>query len=120
MDWKEESSYEDNTHMFDTDGISFVIDNYATCIIWNDRTQFVGNLKVRYCGVETSVGVGTAQYVGTILIILTDSADESNAYDISVAIFDTDYPLNIIGIPYLSDFFGKMIQYQTHMMTVQK
>ena len=67
----------------------------------------MGNIEVQYCGVETSVGVGTAQYVGIIRIILTDGAGESNAYDISGAIYDTDSPLNIIGIPYLSDFFGK-------------
>ena len=30
VDRKEDSPDEDTTHMFDTDGISFLIDNYAT------------------------------------------------------------------------------------------
>ena len=80
--------------MFDTDGIYFVIENYATCIICNNCTQFVGNLEVQSCRVETSVGVGTTEYVGIIHIILT-------------GIYDTDSTLNIIGIPYLGDFFGQ-------------
>jgi hypothetical protein len=29
---------------FDSDGLSFIINNSATCIICNDRMQFVGDL----------------------------------------------------------------------------
>ena len=33
-----------NSFSFDSDGLPFVIDNSATCIICNDRAQFVGHL----------------------------------------------------------------------------
>jgi len=37
-----------------------VIDNSATCIICNDRNQFVGHLERQDCQVETSVGKDVA------------------------------------------------------------
>ena len=43
----------DSSQYFDTDGIPYVIDNLATCIICNDRSQFVGNLRVQKTSVST-------------------------------------------------------------------
>ena len=102
----EVSRWEPLAHTGTMNGISFVIDNSATCIICNDCNQFVGNLKVQSYRVETSVEVGTDQYVGTIRIILTDDAGESNSCEFSGDIYDPYFPFNIIGIPYLGDFFG--------------
>ena len=93
--------------MFDTDYISFVINNSETCIIYNYHTQFVGYIEVQSCPVETSVVVGTAWYVGTTHIILSGDDVESNTYDVSRNIYDPDSPFNIIVIPYLVDFFRK-------------
>ena len=69
---------------FDTNGIPFVIDNSATCIICNNRSQFVGPLERQDCQVETSVGKGRCECI----------------------VYDPSSPFNILGVPYLGDFFG--------------
>ena len=92
---------------FDTDGITFVIDNSANCIICNDRTQFVGELIKQACHVNTAAGISNSQYVGTIRVVLKDDAGASYTYDVPDAIYDPDSPFNIMGIPALGEFFGK-------------
>jgi hypothetical protein len=42
-----------STVTFETDGIPFIVDNSATCIIANDRSLFVGNLTPVQVKVET-------------------------------------------------------------------
>ena len=92
---------------FDTDGITFVIDNSATCIICNDRSQFIGNLRIEDGGVETANGLSTTSWKGTIKITLTDDSGKSFTYHIPDAIYDEHSPYNIIGIPFLGKYFGK-------------
>jgi hypothetical protein len=50
----------------DTDGIPFGINNSPICIICNDRSQFVGNLRAQESSVETSHGTACSNYVVTI------------------------------------------------------
>lgn len=92
---------------FDTDGITWVIDNSATCIICNDRSQFIGHLREEAGGVETANGLSTTSWKGTIRITLTDDAGKSFTYHIPNAIYDKHSPYNIIGIPFLGSYFGK-------------
>ena len=92
---------------FDTDGITFVIDNSATCIICNDRSQFIGNLRRKECGVETANGLSSTSWVGTIRITLMDDSGKNYTYHIPDAIYDKESPFNIIGIPFLGDYFGR-------------
>jgi hypothetical protein len=92
--------------MFDTDGIVFVIDNSATCIICNDRTQFVGDLRLEQCEVETSLGTGRSEFIGTIRLRLTDNAGVTHPYDVPDAIYDPKSPFNILGVPFLGEYFG--------------
>ena len=94
------------TVMFDSDGISFVIDNSATCIICNDRNMFVGKLEVENSVMETANGTSNTSYVGTIRIGLMDDTGQTNQYDIPGAVYNEGSPFNIIGIPFLGDFFG--------------
>ena len=52
---------------FDTDGIPFIIDNSATCIICNEHSLFVGNLQPENYKVETvQATVSQKRYAGTI------------------------------------------------------
>ena len=97
----------DQGELFDTDGIPFVMDNFATCIICNDRTQFIGNLQYQQSEISTSQATGVAEYVGTICLHLTDGAGQTFQYDIPGAVYDPSSPFNICGIPYLGEFFGK-------------
>lgn len=46
-----------DTSTFDSDGVTFVIDNSANCIICNDRTLFVGELTSQRTEVNTSNGI---------------------------------------------------------------
>jgi hypothetical protein len=46
----------DTSQSIDSDGIPFVINNSATCIICNDRSKLVGPLRVQHTSVETTHG----------------------------------------------------------------
>jgi hypothetical protein len=60
---------------FDTDGIPFIIDNLATCIICNVRSLFVGELRAENFAVETVHGSASRKhYAGTICLELVDDA----------------------------------------------
>ena len=96
----------DTSHSFDSDGIPFVIDNSATCIIYNDRSQFVGPLRVQQTSVETTHGTANSSYAGTIAIRLTTDEGEMFEYHVPNAIYDPNSPFNILGIPFLGDYFG--------------
>ena len=70
---------------FGTDGISFIVDNSATCIICNVRSQFVGTLTTEATTTESANGpVVKQRYIGT---------------------YDPKTSFNIIGIPVLERFF---------------
>jgi len=100
-------SRDEHDSFFDTDGITFVIDNSATCIICNDKSQFIGNLREQSCIVETANGGSSTSWVGTIRLTLTDDSGKNYTYHIPNAIYDKHSPFNIIGIPCLGDYFGK-------------
>ena len=96
----------DTSHSFDSDGIPFVIDNSATCIICNDRSQFVGPLRVQHTSIETTHGTANSSYAGTIAIRLKMDEGQTFEYHVPNAIYDPNSPFNILGIPFLGDYFG--------------
>jgi hypothetical protein len=91
---------------WDTDGIYFCIDNCATCIICNERSMFIGDLKPSNSEVLTSNGQNVPATEGTIRIVLDDDDGVSHTYDIPGALYDPESSFNLLGIPYLSKFFG--------------
>ena len=98
--------FSDTSHSFDSDGIPFVINNSATCIICNDRSQFVGPLQVQHISVKTTHGTASSAYAGTIAIRLTTNEGQTFEYHVPIAIYDPNLPFNILGIPFLGDYFG--------------
>ena len=59
---------------WDTDGILFVVDNFATAIISNERRLFHGHLTPTRFTLETADGVSTkTQLVGIFHLVLTDN-----------------------------------------------
>ena len=85
---------------FDTDGISFIINNSATCIICNQRDLFVGRLSSEKVSMTTCEGDTVKQrYIGNMQLILTDDSNVDHSYDIPNCIFDPNSPVNIVGIP---------------------
>jgi hypothetical protein len=92
---------------FDSDGIPFIINNSVTCIISNVRLLFVGNMKPETIHIETVSRDGTGtQYHGRIRLELTDDANIKHTYDMPNAIYDPYTNFNILGIPFLGNFFG--------------
>ena len=66
---------------FDSDGILFIIDNSATCIICNERSLFVGPLRPENYRVETvQATVLQKQYAGTIRLELVDDSNATHVY----------------------------------------
>ncbi len=96
-----------NSFSFDSDGLPFVIDNSATCIICNDRSQFVGHLRAEKSSIETTNGSASAEFVGTISQTLNTDNGEELQYHIPGAIYDPNSPFNILGIPFLGCFLGR-------------
>ncbi len=96
-----------NSFSFDSDGLPFVIDNSVTCIICNDRAQFIGNLRAEKLSVETTHGSASTNYVGTISLTLTTDDGEKLQYHIPDAIYNPNSPFNILGIPFFGRFLGR-------------
>jgi hypothetical protein len=95
-----------STVTFDTDGIPFIVDNSATCIITNERSIFVGNLSSVNVKVDTIEATQTRQrYEGTIRLKLVDDSSVAHSYDIPGAIYDPTSQFNLLGLPKLADFF---------------
>ncbi len=93
-----------STITFDADGISFIVDNSATCIITNKRSLFVGNLTSVNVKVNTIKATQMRQqYEGTIRLELVDDSNVAHTYKIPGAIYDPSS--NLFGIPKLADFF---------------
>eukprot|EP00956_Cyclotella_meneghiniana_P034393 scaffold104389_cov21-Cyclotella_meneghiniana.AAC.1 len=83
---------------WDTDGVFFCVDNCATCIICNDKSLFVGDLKPCTSEVHTSNGQNTPALEGTIRLVLTDDTGDRHQYDIKGALYDPESPFNLLGI----------------------
>jgi hypothetical protein len=92
---------------FESDGIPFIINNLATCIISNVCLLFVGNMKPETIHIETVSRDGTGtRYRGMIRLELTDDANIKHTYDVLNAIYDPYTNFIILGIPFLGNFFG--------------
>ncbi len=92
---------------FDTDGIPFIIDNSATCIICNERSLFLGTLRPENYKVETvQATVSQKRYAGTIRLELVDDSNETHVYEIPEAIYGPNTQFDLIGIPFLAAYFN--------------
>ena len=61
---------------FDTDGISFIIESSATCIICNQRDLFIGRLSSEQVSMTTCEEDTAKQiYLGTMQLILKDESN---------------------------------------------
>ena len=95
-----------STVTFDTDGIPFIIDNFATCIITNEWSLFVCNLTLVNVQVDTTEAMQVRRrYEGTICLKIVDDSNVAHIYDIPGAIYDPSSQFNLLGIPKLADFF---------------
>jgi hypothetical protein len=95
-----------STVTFDTDGIPFIVDNSATCIITNERSLFVRTLTTVNVKVDTIEATQVRQrYEGTIRLELVNDSNVTHSYDIPGAIYDPSSKFNLLGIPKLADFF---------------
>ena len=47
------------------------------------------------------------QYIGMMKIILTSHENKNLSYDIAGFVYDPETTINLIGIPFLRDYFGR-------------
>jgi hypothetical protein len=95
-----------STVTFDTDGIPFIVDNSATCIITSERSLFIGNLVPVQVQVDTIKATQVRRrYEGTLRLELVDDANVNHTYDVPGAIYDPSLKFNLLGIPKLAKFF---------------
>ena len=94
---------------FDTNGIQFIIDNSATGIICNNWSLFKGALWKVYVSVTTCSGTTSKpKYIGTFCCELENNARVRHKYLIPDALFDPNLVYNLIGVPFLGNFFGQL------------
>lgn len=92
---------------FDTDGLSIVLDNSATCHICNNKSLFTS--EITYLDVTTDIGVSTAggtvrpDGVGTISIRWNYDDGKSHPMSIDDVLYFPSSPVNIIGITKLEN-----------------
>jgi hypothetical protein len=92
---------------FDTDGIPFIVDNSATCIITNYRSLFPGNLVPVQVHVDTiDTSKSRQQYQETICLKLVDDANIKHAYNNLNAICDLAFNFNLLRISKLAEYFN--------------
>ena len=48
----------------------------------------------------------STKYVGTRRLVLTDNYHKHHTYDIQEYVYDSESPINIIGVPYIGKHFG--------------
>ena len=66
---------------FDTDGVSFIIDNSATRIMSNQRDLFVGCLKSVQVSMTTCEGnIAKKRHLGTLRLALIDDSNKHHSY----------------------------------------
>ena len=89
----------------DIDGLSFVVDNSVTAIIYNVRKLFTGKLTPTKIMLETAQGMSVStQLEGAIRLVLTDNTTKLHTYKIPGCIFDLDSPINIVGYRHCATF----------------
>ena len=95
-----------STVTFDTDGIPFIVDNSATCIITHEQSLFVGTLTTVNVKIVMIEATKVRQrYKGIIRLELVDDSNIAHSYDIPGAIYDPSSIFNLLGIPKFADFF---------------
>ena len=68
---------DDNAFSWDTCGIPFVVDNFATAIIRNEGRLFTGQFNPNTITLETAEGVSTkTKLVGSIRLVFTGFGNE--------------------------------------------
>ena len=93
------------------------MDNSATAIICNVRKVFTGKLIPTKIMLETAEGTSSSKkLVGIICLVLTDDKNKYHTYDIPGCIYDTDSPINILGIPALGNF-STIVKIFTNLLT---
>ena len=79
---------------WDTDGIPFVVNNYETATISNERRLFHGHLTPTTVTLETADGVSTkTQLVGICRLVLTDNNNKNYTYNVPGCVFNPDMPI---------------------------
>ena len=93
--------------LWDTDGITFEIDNSETAIISSQCRLFTGPLVPASETLDIEEGLTTTtKLVGNMKLIQTDDANEHQLYVIPHCVFDPNTPLIILGVPDLGALFG--------------
>ncbi len=94
--------------LFNSDGMTFVVDNAANCHVCKDKSLFVGDIKDSHVSLDTANGVnGPRLQVGSIKISWLDDNGYSYVYQLDAVIYNPKSPFNILSVGRLGSHFGK-------------
>ena len=77
------TSTSNSAYSFDSCGISFIVDNSATCVICNQRDLFIVRFSTEQVSITTCEGDSAKKrYLRTMRLIFTDDSNTNHSYDI--------------------------------------
>ena len=89
---------------WDTGGIPFIVDNSATAIVFNERKLFTGPLTLMCVTLAPAEGLTiTTKLVGALCLVITNNRNKNHPYSISGCVYGLESPLNILGVPSVSE-----------------
>ena len=96
-----------DSFLWDTYGIPFVIDKSVNNTIFSQCILFTGLLVPTSVILDTEEGLTTTtKIVGSMKLIITDDANKNHSYVVPHCVFDSNTPVNILGVPSLGTLFG--------------
>ena len=100
-----------NSHLFDTDSNTIIVDNSANCILWNQKSDFIKDTYISLQGASTTgitsaTGQGVPIGVGTLEVGWYDDSKNYHKYQLSNVYHVPTSPVNILGLSMFSKILG--------------
>ena len=94
---------------FDSDGLTFVVENAANCHVCKDKSLFFGNVHDSHFSLDTANGInGPRLQIGSIKISWLDNDGRSYVYQLDDVIYNPKSPFNILFVGRHGSYFDKV------------
>ncbi len=94
--------------LFDTNGLTFIIDNAANTLVCNDKSLFVGKIQDAGVHLDTATGsTGPQLWIGNIGLSCDNNNSISHTYEFENVVYNPKSPFNILSIGQVGMHFGK-------------
>ena len=100
-----------HSQLFDTDSNTIIVDNFANCILWNQKSDFVKDSYISLQGASTTgitsaTGQGVPIGIGTLELGWYDDSRKYHTYKLPNVYHVPTSPVNILGLSMFSKILG--------------